>query len=296
MDVELPKVGRYVVAVSGGVDSVALLNMLSKQRGYKLSVAHFDHGIREEPIQDRLYVQALAKQYGLPFVYDEGHLGPQASEATARQARYDFLRRVQALSQAEAIITAHHQDDVLETAIINMIRGTGRKGLTSLHSRSDTLRPLLQVPKSYLVAYAQDQGLAWREDSTNLDTSYLRNHVRHNIIPQFSDEARTDLINIIMSLEYTNRELDEALAAELQVKAHGGPIDRAWFTHLPHETAREVMASWLRSQGLADFGSKTLERLVVAAKVATPGRRFPVLKGYEMTVGRTKLALEASER
>src|SRR5882724_1815869 len=131
------KPGRYVVATSGGVDSMALLHLLyqmsrDSDAGWWLTVAHFDHGIRSDSAEDRQLVQAIARQYGLPFVYDEGRLGPGASEATARQARYSFLHQVLGASGARAIMTAHHQDDVLETAIFNLIRGTGRKGLTSL--------------------------------------------------------------------------------------------------------------------------------------------------------------------
>jgi tRNA(Ile)-lysidine synthetase-like protein len=131
MKIQLPK-GRYVVAVSGGVDSVVLLDALSKLPNLELVVAHLDHGIREDSIEDRRFVASLAASYGLVFEYGEGRLGSGASEATAREARYNFLRGVKMKHDAKAIITAHHQDDLIETAILNMLRGTGRKGLTSL--------------------------------------------------------------------------------------------------------------------------------------------------------------------
>src|SRR4051794_16456164 len=124
--------GKYVVAVSGGVDSVGLLDLLRMDPGVKLTVSHFDHGIRDDSHLDRAHVQALARRYQLPFVYDKGALGPGASEAEARTARYQFLDNVKTKTGAHAIVTAHHQDDVLETAIINLLRGTGRKGLSSL--------------------------------------------------------------------------------------------------------------------------------------------------------------------
>jgi tRNA(Ile)-lysidine synthase len=94
MDFDLPT-GSYVVAVSGGVDSVALLHMLAGRPGLKLTVAHFDHGIRPDSAEDRRHVQALAKELGLPFVYHVGELGPDASEAhSSGEARYAFLHRV----------------------------------------------------------------------------------------------------------------------------------------------------------------------------------------------------------
>jgi tRNA(Ile)-lysidine synthase len=122
--------GRYVIAVSGGVDSVALLHALTKRPALDMIVAHFDHGIRPESAQDAAFVRTLAESYGLPFVTDRVELGPDASEASARQARYSFLRTLQRQYDATSIITAHHQDDLLETAIINLLRGTGRRGLT----------------------------------------------------------------------------------------------------------------------------------------------------------------------
>src|SRR5262249_18822874 len=153
-----------VVAVSGGVDSMTLLDVLAKQPDLRLVVAHFDHGIRADSEQDRQLVQAAAERYGLPFVFDMGHLGPATSEAKARRARYDFLRRVQRSSGARAVVTAHHQDDVLETAMLNLLRGTGRRGLTSLNSRPGLERPLLDTPKWKIKDHALSARLNWRED------------------------------------------------------------------------------------------------------------------------------------
>src|SRR5690348_16932946 len=113
MDISI-KPGKYIVAVSGGVDSMVLLNLLAKSKGLDLIIAHFEHGIRSDSKEDLELVRAAAAHYGLPFVWEHGHLGPNASEAAAREARYTFLRRVRAEHAAKAIVTAHHQDDLLE--------------------------------------------------------------------------------------------------------------------------------------------------------------------------------------
>ncbi len=197
MKAVLASPGRYVVAVSGGVDSMALLHALSRQPGLELVVAHFDHGIRDNSVEDRKFVQAFAQDNNLKFMYEEGKLGRQAGEAAARATRYKFLRKVLKDTDSRAIVTAHHQDDVLETAVINLLRGTNRKGLTSLASREDMERPLLAVPKRDIIAYAKEQGLEWREDSTNEDTDYLRNYVRHQLLPRFEDANRNQLLDII---------------------------------------------------------------------------------------------------
>ena len=139
--------GVYVVAVSGGVDSMVLLDLLRRQKDLKLVVAHLDHGIRSDSDLDRQLVQQVASKHGLAFVYNTAQLGPGASEALARKARYNFLRRVQLATNATAIVTAHHQDDLIETAILNLLRGTGRKGLSSLGDDKHLRRPLLHVSK-----------------------------------------------------------------------------------------------------------------------------------------------------
>lgn len=282
--------GRYIVAVSGGVDSVVLLDLLARQSDLQLVVAHFDHGIRPDSTQDMEFVKQLAAHYSLPFVTERVELGSSASEEAARQARYDFLRRAQADCQAQAMITAHHQDDVLETAIFNLLRGTGRRGLTSLRSTKDIVRPLLDTPKADLKAYAIQRKLSWREDSTNQDDRYARNYIRHQVLVCFDAGARQRLLTLIKRQQVVNDELDELLAA------HTTELDRRWFASLPHVVAKEVMASWLRNNGPANFDRRTIERLTVQAKTKPVGKQFDVLSGYKIAVRPQSLALLAPER
>lgn len=296
MDIDLPTPGTYVVAVSGGVDSVALLHLLQQNSDYKLVVAHFDHGIREDSAEDRKLVHALAKSYKLPFVFESGQLGAGASEAAARVARYKFLQKVQAASGARALVTAHHQDDVLETAIINMLRGTGRKGLTALRNRPNLVRPLLAVPKQEVRSFAETEKLQWREDSTNQNTDYLRNYVRHRILPRFDADSRARLLQVIRDLHYTNEELDRLLTAQLNVQTEDGKLEREYALQLPHDVALEVMATWLRAHDINDFDGKTLERLVVAAKTGATGKSFDVVRGAKLLIEPEHLALTDVER
>jgi len=288
--------GTYVIAVSGGVDSVALLHYLQQVEDLNLTVAHFDHGIRDDSDEDRRLVQNMANDYRLPFVFDVGNLGPAASEAKARKARYNFLQKVADTVEADAIITAHHKDDVVETAIINLMRGTGRKGLTSLGNRSGIERPLTNVSKQSLVAYAKDQGLVWREDSTNSNQDYLRNYVRHNITNGFDQNTQQEFTGLINKQRRVNEELDKLLDEELQLHSREGVVDRQWFIHLPHNVAKEILATWLRSNKVTSFDSKTLERLVVAAKVGQSGRNFDVISGTTLSVSHDGLALNRFER
>lgn len=314
MDIDLPA-GRYVVAVSGGVDSVALLHLLMQKQSaservsklasggfetrqlansptYTLVVAHYDHGIRKDSAEDRKLVQALAKQYGLPFVYQSGKLGPKASEAVAREARYKFLHDTRRASKAQAIITAHHQDDVLETIILNLLRGTGRRGLSSLKSTDIIKRPLLHVPKNELLRYASREGLRWREDSTNANPKYLRNYVRKHLLPRFAEPDREALRAINHKAAELNEQIAEQAANYLHLQPSRTSLDRHSFIMLPHAVAREIMAEWLLRNTGAELSRKLLERLVVAAKTGRSGSKVDIDKTHWLQVSAKRLTLE----
>jgi len=288
--------GSYVVAVSGGVDSVTLLHVLLAQPGLKLTVAHFDHGVRVDSAEDEKLVRGMAKSYDLPYVTARGNLGPDISEAAARQARYDFLHTVRRAAAADAIVTAHHQDDALEAAIHNILRGTGRRGLTSLRSTDGIKRPLLHIPKTEIIQYAKDNQLLWREDSTNAGDAYTRNYIRHNIVPRFNAADREKLHGIIVAMRQTNAELDAVLDNVLAEQLSEKGMTRSWFIMLPHTAAREVMAAWLRQGGVGDIDKKMVERLVHAAKIFQPGRQVHVAGNLTMHVGKAYLALKHIER
>jgi tRNA(Ile)-lysidine synthase len=296
MNLVLPKPGTYVLAVSGGVDSMVLLDLLCQEPELRLVVAHYDHGMRPDSLEDRRLVQAIAAHHEVPFVYQEGHLGAGTSEAAARKARYQFLKETRQASGAGAIITAHHQDDVLETAIINLLRGTGRKGLTALSSRHDVVRPLLHVSKQELLDYARTYHLEWREDTTNQNPAYLRNYVRQNLLSRFTEADRAQLYELVEQARPINHELDSLIMTQLHLQSTAGRLDRTWFNHLPHAVALEVLAGWLRAHDIRGFDRKGLERLVVAAKTAVAGRSFPVVSSAHLLVHQHTLALQGPER
>ena len=283
--------GKYVVAVSGGVDSVALLHMLAGLPGVKLTVAHFDHGIRPDSDLDRQLVQQLAARYGMPFVYARGNLGAGASEAAARAARYEFLRNVQKAAGAQAIITAHHQDDVLETAILNIIRGTGRKGITSLKDHHHLRRPMLHLSKEQIRAYAAEQGLTWREDSTNADMRILRNYVRRVIVPKLGEAGRKTLLDHIGHMSVVNRAVDHDLMLYLHTQPSRQVLDRHRFVQLPHDLSLEVLAEWLRSHNITQFNRKQLDQLVIRFKTLEPGKQIDIDAGHRLLIGREGIAL-----
>lgn len=284
----------YVVAVSGGVDSVALLHKLVEAGQAELVVAHFDHGIRLDSRQDCEFVQQLAKRYGLSFEYAEGKLGADASEAKARQARYQFLANVKKKYKADAVVTAHHQDDVIETAIINILRGTRRRGLASLNSKPDLLRPLLDLSKFMIVKYAVQNNLKWREDPSNEDTKYLRNYVRLVLIPQL-DRADPDWKDkFIRQIERGGR-LNQAISQQLerfgQNEAGGWMIERQAFIGLPREIGMEILRHQLSSASRID--KTKLKKAWLFAKTAKSGSSLGLSNNEQLKIDGANVLITA---
>ncbi len=288
--------GTYVLAASGGVDSMVLLDLLRKRPGVNLVVAHYDHGIRKDSELDRQLVQRVSKEHKLPFVYHNGQLGPYTSEAAARHARYAFLRQARTAAGAKAIITAHHQDDLLETAILNLLRGTGRRGLTSLKSTDGIIRPLLSHPKDRLRDYAADHKLAWREDPSNKDMRYKRNYVRHQLIPKLTPGERAQFLILLDKLATVNDEIDSLLINQLHAQPASGVIDRHWFIGLPHQVSTEVTRQWLDRHRIRDISRKRIEKLVVTMKTGRANTKHDLDKVHKLKVNKTTLALDPPDR
>lgn len=214
LNVVWPAPGRYVVAVSGGADSMVLLDLLAGAaavRGYELAVAHVDHGLRPESAADAAFVRAAAGRYGLAYAEHAAALG-RASEAQARAVRHAWLQEVRARRQALAVVTAHHQDDLLETSLLNLARGTGRLGLAPMAAGAGIVRPLLGCSRAQLRAYAASHAVTWREDPTNADTANPRNYLRHELLPAASPEWRAAYLEKIATLTALNKKIIQSIS------------------------------------------------------------------------------------
>lgn len=261
-----------VVAVSGGVDSVVLLDMMVKQVKTPMIVAHFDHGIRPDSREDALFVQALAKGYGLGYETRREELGENASEALARERRYKFLNSV-AKKHRGRVVTAHHGDDLAETVAINLSRGTGWRGLAVLDS--GVLRPMIHMRKEDVYSYALENGLEWREDSTNSDDKYLRNKVRPGVAELYRDE-----IERVGALRQRQVEIKRAVESEVFRLLGAGPIySRYFITNIPDEVALEC----LRVLTKGELTRPQLERLLLAVKTALPGNIYQAGSGIDIS-------------
>lgn len=182
------------------------------------------------------------------------------------------------------MVLAHHRDDVVETAVINIIRGTGRKGLSSLKSTPDKIRPLLHLTKSQVLQYASNNKLDWVEDETNSDPKYLRNKIR--IALTKSDELeREKFATSLQKINEKNDLLESEIANLLQYKCRGKAVlSRSWFVLLPHSIATEVVHAILSRIKVQNIDSDKVERLTIAIKVAQPGSRHDIDRSSEMII------------
>lgn len=261
----------YIVAVSGGVDSVVLLHMLAQKIPSELVVAHFDHGIRDDSNEDALFVGRLTKQYGVRFATQREELGKHASEELARERRYAFLRTL-ARKYDGVIVTAHHGDDAVETVAINLSRGTGWRGLAVLDS--DTVRPLLDMSKNEIIAYAKRHDLVWHEDSTNASDIYLRNRIRQKTSTMSSDDTRQ-----ILALRAHQVALKRDIDDELHKLVGSGPTySRYFFSHIDPSVAREC----LRYITGGKLTRPQAERAMLAIKTAGSGTTYQAGSGVSI--------------
>lgn len=183
-----------VVAISGGADSTALLDLLGRLPGYNLRLiaAHLNHGLRgEESDADQEFCRCLAARYAIP--YESGRMDVRSLadtcglnlEDAGRRARISFLDELREKYRSQAVALAHHADDQAETFLMRLLRGAGTAGLSGMAYRNERgyVRPLLDATRAEIEQYLRRRGIGWREDTSNGDTTYLRNRIRHDLLP-----------------------------------------------------------------------------------------------------------------
>lgn len=227
----LPAGAAIVCAVSGGIDSVAMLHGLVAvneihERCWRLHVAHLDHGLREASRDDGRFVESLAKSLGLPFTQQSTDLRGEAKRAgagieeTARHIRYDFLEGVAREIGAAHICVAHHADDQAETVLHRILRGTGLRGLAGMRTirplrdggAIHLVRPLLSFTRNELQAYLETRQLLWRHDETNDDpATATRNTIRHELLPRIAEHVNPEAAAALVRLAEHSRRCDEAI-------------------------------------------------------------------------------------
>jgi tRNA(Ile)-lysidine synthase len=217
IDLHFPhlKEGKFLLACSGGVDSVVLAHLFTS---YELdfAMAHCNFKLRgKESDKDEGLVRELAtsleKQIFVTSFDTHGYMAEHKInlQIAARQLRYNWFSQIMAAHNIKTLVTAHHADDSLETFLINLSRGTGIEGLTGIPALTDTIsRPLLQFSRNGIKTYAKAKGIVWREDASNENTKYVRNNIRHNIIPKLKELNPSFLSNFLKTQEYLGQTLE----------------------------------------------------------------------------------------
>ncbi len=250
----LPAGCTVLCAVSGGADSVCLLDLVRRLGDVTVLCAHFDHGIRgAESARDAAFVEALCKEWDIPFFPGRGDVPAYAAanglsiETAAREARYVFLERTAEEQGADVIATAHNLNDNAETILFRMARGTGLRGLTGIPARRGRIvRPLLKTPRCDIEEYLAARGIPHVEDSTNEETDAARNRVRLDVLPMLESVHPGAAAGIArMSETLAEDEAFLASLAEEKLALWGRAIPAKELCALPRPVARRALACWL---------------------------------------------------
>jgi tRNA(Ile)-lysidine synthase len=297
-----------VVAVSGGADSVALLDLLhgvASELGLTLIVAHADHGIQTAGQAVGRTVGQLAERYGLPFETVELHLGPDATETAARRARYAWLRDVQRRRRAAYLVTAHHRDDQIETVVLRALRGSAPAGLAGIARRGPggLVRPLLPFTRRELAEHAAARGLPVHDDPANRDPRHLRSWVRATLLPLLAERLGPRVADDLRRLgrhaaadrHAWDRVLELAAELELQVTSAGFDVAREGLRGYDDTLAVALLRAAARRAGLV-LGPARARRLLALARRPS-GRRLPLGGGWtaEVAFDRLRVARAAQQ-
>jgi len=242
---------RILLAVSGGVDSMALVKLF-KDAGYKFAIAHANFKLRQtESDEDELFVKHKSEQLGVPYYIKQFGTKQFASkkkisiQMAARDLRYAWFEEIRNSEGYDWIATAHHLDDQAETFFINLLRGTGISGIHGiLPKQGKIIRPMMFTTRDRVLEYAQKNKLEWREDSSNNSTKYLRNKLRHDVLPefykinpQFSYKLNESIGHIRQVEEIFNSHIAGITSDMVQPSPEGTLISIDWvYEYKPHDT------------------------------------------------------------
>lgn len=269
----------YLVAVSGGRDSMALLHWLIASGCRKLIVCHLDHGLRETSAAEAEFVVAHAHVLSLPAYVARVEVAPR--EEAARDARYRFFASIAKHHDCAHVVLAHHADDQVETFLFNLLRG----GPSAMQPRSERVvdgvkltlfRPLLAVWREEIDAYIAQHCVAFCEDESNADPRFTRNRLRHESIPALSAAMGRDVRRAIWRAAEILGAEDEFLSAQPALANLPAELEVEVVRALPLALRRRFIHGWLVSRGVSSIGFDEVEavlRLLTSrvAKVNLPG-------------------------
>ncbi|MFN2621766.1 MAG: tRNA lysidine(34) synthetase TilS [Chthoniobacterales bacterium] len=275
---KFPPTRRYLIGVSGGRDSVALLHRLTNVGYERLIVCHLDHRLRGRSSNaDAKFVKALAKKLNLECeiaridVAALARRTRQSIETGGRNARYEFFARLARRRRCRTIFLGHHADDLVETFLLNLFRGAGPIGFGGIRQvarrRVDDVeltivRPLLGTSRNEIDAYLKAHRLEFRDDATNKTLVPLRNRIRRRIIPYIEKQLGRKISRALSRAAMISA--DEAEWAESLVDSHSTKSRELTVSDLrmqPRALQRRTIHRWLHAQGIADLDFETIERV-----------------------------------
>lgn len=279
---------KLILAVSGGVDSMALLAMYAHA---DIIVAHIDHGTRKSSAEDADFVRRKCQELGVKFYETKLGLGEGVSEELARQKRYEFLKTIQEKAGG-TLCTAHHLDDVLESVAINLIRGTGWRGLTPFYD-DELVRPFIisKMWKCDVLKFAGRHAVHYRQDPTNHETNYLRNRVREKMT-ELDETTRADIIELFEKQNELRRKI-EKLVTELAKQTVVGKNfhKKELFLTADEKVALEVLREICLMHGYS-LTRKQLVDFLLAIRTYAPHKKFNLPKNHFVTILKNYLMFE----
>jgi len=296
---------RLLVAVSGGADSMVLLQVLhrlAQEEEWKLTVAHLNHGLRGRSSDaDERLVRKTARALKLPIVIGNAEVksialkGGLSIEMAARRARHDFFATTARRLKISTVALAHHTDDQLELFFLRLLRGAGTQGIAGMRwtnaspadNRVHLVRPLLAETKADLLQFASEHRIRYREDATNASRDIARNRVRHELLPLLTKKYQPALRQRVVQLMDIFRAESDFVGASAEEWARGkGPFVALDFDKLPVAVQRRILHSRLIKKALSgDFDLVERLRLNSDTHVSVSGRLISRTRAGEITEG-----------
>jgi tRNA(Ile)-lysidine synthase len=297
---------RVGAAVSGGPDSVLMLDFLARMAGdvgFQLAVVHFNHHLRgAESDEDERFVRNLAGRFGVPFFRADARVAEEARkrrrnlEATAREFRYRFFLGLIRLEKVDKVATAHTLDDQAETVLLHILRGTGTRGLGGIHRslQNKIVRPFLALTRAEIEEEVDKRGLQFRVDSTNLDTRFRRNRVRRELLPMLEKEYNPEIKRLLSELAVRAREEESYLDQQARERAGAWrlredgaeKISRTALRSMPPALARRVLRRMLSEVGDSRAGltHRHIDAAYHFALESQSGRRLQFPRGLRARI------------
>ncbi|MFA6383583.1 MAG: tRNA lysidine(34) synthetase TilS [Parcubacteria group bacterium] len=284
------KGSRVVLGVSGGPDSVCMLDALAKiapKHDLELIIGHVNYGLRgKDSNEDEKFVKELAKKYDLKIEV----LNPKnikATENSLRNIRYDFFEKVRIENNFDSIAVAHNADDQVETFLMRVIRGAGLQGLSAMKYRSGfIIRPLLNISRKEILEYLKNRGLKYRTDKTNRENLYSRNKIRNGLLPylekNFNPKIRQTIFDATVSIAEDYSFLAE-YAEELTRDQESLSVKRLLELHPALQ--RRTLLHYIRGQknNLEDIEAAHIEEALKALRSTKGKNQVVVFKGLKLT-------------